>query len=486
MGSHARMLAALGAVLTLTMASAGSATAATSLVRVEGAGSWSTSADALVDRVAVEHPATPLEVVADGHTVSCAADSPAALLNAAVGASQWSGKPFETAPDSGVFDGLTLTAVRSVALPLTGTPGWSWVAFLGNRWTRDICNSHVTDGFEVLFYPLCDDVKSTKTDCYTGGPLLMRPSAGSTWFETQPVGIVDGLAPVSFSVIEIPVTKRDGTVGPQTSATNATVTTDQGKTGSTVGSPEVPAGTAVVRFDGYGNHWARANWTGRVPVRQDVCATDGMDGHCGTVKPDVNTTPSPFPDAPCITNGRDGNCGTIDTTGPPTHVTNIKQNQVFSRKGAPTKLTGTIDVDRSGLKDVQVRVTRVTTARVVVKPKPKKKTKKKKAARKSTLASASATKKKPAKKKNKVRYRTVKRCTYWSTDTLLFEKAKKCGARYGKWFVADVGDIPTTFSYAFEMRLPAGKYLLEVQSRDADGHPELAEPGRNVLTFTVK
>jgi hypothetical protein len=205
----------------------------------------------------------------------------------------------------------------------------------------------------------------------------------------------------------------------------------------------------------------------RPPARIPVCVTEGNDGFCGTTK--VNPPPEiPYDPSPCTTNGHDGFCGTTDTSGPVTHVSNIANKQVFKAKKSPGQVKGTIDVDPNGVGAVKLRLTRVLTTKVKVKVKAKRK---------------KGSKKKP---KTRYRYRTVKRCSAWSDDTLLFKTTKKCGAKYGTWWTADLSDLRNEFSYSFALKLPRGTYTLEVSATDEDGHLDAPTPGRNVLTFTVK
>jgi hypothetical protein len=189
-----------------------------------------------------------------------------------------------------------------------------------------------------------------------------------------------------------------------------------------------------------------------------------------------------------VHNGNDGRCGTPDERGPLTNVTNIKNRQVFRPKKGPTGIRGTTGVadDPAGLKEVKLRLTRLLTQ--MVKVKPKKPKKKKRSARKSSAHAAAAAHvaAKKKKKKKKVRYRTVKRCFYWDEDTLLLERAKRCGTAGGKWWTADVSDLRDTFKADFALRLPKGTYTLEVQSADEDGRIDPPEPGRNVIRFVVK
>lgn len=475
MGSHARMLAALCAALVVPLAAAAAPAGAMSLtVRAETNGY-----DVMTPFLA----RTALTLPTGGPTVDggCASDSAVAALRQVLPTSTDLG----VTPDAPTSPATTtVTQIKGVpmsTLPGPDAGGPTWVVYYGGEPLPDICSSLPMGGSEVLAYLQC----GTPTDavptpvapnpatnpCFTGRPLTIQPKGGNL-YDVNPFGTSGQLAAI-ITRYKLPGDPFSG--GP---AMSADVTTDEGA--HFTPSQEWPAdGTTYISFTNRGEHPVVATETvsvsvsGKVktfkmvPDRMRACVSEGSDGYCGStyVPPPDNPLTGADPQPPCETNGHDGHCGTVDTSGPPTTVTNINNKAVFSKKRSPTKLAGKIAVDESGVKQVLVRLTRVVTTKVVVKHK---KTKKK------------------AKKKPKVRYRTIKHCTYWSDRTLLFEKAKKCGATYGTWFPAEVTDIPTDFSYSFEMHLPAGTYVLEVEAYDVDGHPEDVTPGRNVLTFTVR
>jgi hypothetical protein len=330
----------------------------------------------------------------------------------------------------------------------------------------------VPDGSEVLVFPSCTAPPANPNLCFTGGPLYIKVSGG-TPYPTQPSAVGGNRTFVSIGVVEDVFNPNTGatTIGP---STDSLVSTDEGGPAVMSNDPE-RLGIAFVRFTEWGNHAIRATETGKVPGRANVCATDGQDGFCGTSKPDFNAfVVEQFPST-CATNGHDGFCGTTDTSGPVTHVTNITHKRTFKKKKGPGQLAGTIDVDPNGVKDVQVRLTRVTKGRVAIKAKKKK--------RSSSKAKSRAVTAK-AKKKPKKRYKTVKRCTAWDDSTALLEPAK-CGTKYGKWFPAELNDLRNGFTYTFGMTMPNGSYTLEVLAADENGAKDVAAPGRNVLTFTV-
>jgi hypothetical protein len=287
----------------------------------------------------------------------------------------------------------------------------------------------------------------------------MRINQGGTPYPTSPTVVGGNLTPVSIWVIE------DDYNAPANTTTKVGVPFTDGSVATDEGGKPAPTndslhtGMAVVSFTNWGDHAIRATGAGRVPARGNVCTSDGQDGFCGTVKPDFN--PFVEPPSPCATNGHDGLCGTIDTLGPATHVTNITDKKVFKTKKGPGQVKGTIDTDPNGVGGVRLRLTRVTTSKVLIKAKKSK-----------------------SNKKAKKRYKTVKRCTTWNDATALLATAK-CGTKYGKWFKADLNDLRNEFSYSFAMTLPKGTYTLEVSATDEDGHLDPPTSGRNVLTFAV-
>lgn len=442
---YARMLVLLVAVAGTAMTAQAAVAAADVLVRVEAMPPRA-SPNPLLTRKAV-NPTGPLTKTAGSPT--CAADSPAAALDAAVGRTGWDGT-FD--PVTGKLSITTILGVAAPTPPADPTAQWRWVAYADQAPVADPCTDKVPPGAEALFFPQCTDRTKPSSTCYTGGVLYGLVGDTGPLYPISPVIVPYYNAPVAVYAR----LAEDGKIGP---TIKATATSDEGYVGST--QDERGFGVASMRFSSGGPHTLTVTQPGKVPVSVPVCATDGGDGFCGS--PKTQPPPQiPYGDSPCETNGRDGNCGTIDTSGPVTNVTNITQNQGFKKKKAPGQVKGTIALDPASVKDVMLRVTRVSTQRVRVKAKKPKK----------------------GQKKPKSRYKTIKRCTVWDDASALFEAAH-CGAKYAKWFPADLDDLVRNFSYDFALTLPPGKYLLEVMSHDLDGHPDDVVVGRTVLTFTV-
>jgi hypothetical protein len=464
MGRSARMLIAVPVALVATLSvAAASAPAAFVKVRVET--NTANVVHGFVDRTPVTIPANaPAFQIPDDsaatppETHACPAASPLGAImsvpNLQVSAT------YLTATSS-----FALTKVKSFPGTFaTKPPTWEiWVG--GKKETGDLCRPLTGDDEfrEVLAFLRCDPLNSAprpNENCFpaTYNPLKLRIDTVGDWAPIETY-VTQGAVKVQV------MTAESG--GGQHPTTTATVGTDENIREVQV-DQRFQDGTASVPFTNPGDHIVYARDAFGIPDRISVCSSNGADGFCGNpYKPPPDFTP---PDGPCDTNGHDGRCGTVDTTGPPVEVNNIKQNQVFKPKKGPTGVNGITNfaIDPNGLRDVQLRLTRVVTQKVKVKPKKKKR------------------KGKASKRRPKVRYRKVKSCTYWSDATLLFERAKRCGAAGGRWFQADLSDLRDTFTYDFALRLPKGTYLLEVQAADENGSLDPPTPGRNVLKFVVK
>jgi hypothetical protein len=442
MSHHARMLAGLAAALLTVLITTSPAAAFPSVVRVETKQRSSLDSGAFVNRVAVDTPGdvTIADAAGVAQPQSCSAGSPVAALIAAVGAAQ-----VETTYDAGAHT-WTVTSInglrRPAAVPPAG-PAWTWRPYVDQSPIPgdEVCTSAMRPGVEVLFYQACG---SKGSGCYPGTPLYLRVRDGG------PYDIAPQTVPGRGAPVTVHVTADQGPTG-------ANVSTDEGLQSTALATGVLPGETGV-SFQAFGAHTiiATKGDGSRAPARLAVCVSEGNDGFCGSTR-FVPPAEIPYAPSPCATNGHDGFCGTTDTSGPIAHITNIAQKQVFKKKKGPGQLKGTIETDPNGVKDVKLRLTRVSTSRVLVKAKKKAKAKK--------------------------RYRTVKRCSAWDDSTALLETAP-CGKK-GKWFEGELSDLRDSFTYGFAMTLPAGTYTLEVLATDENGYPDVAMPGRSVLTFTV-
>jgi hypothetical protein len=466
MGRSARMLIMLVVALVAAF-SVAAASASATFVKVRVETNTSNSVHGLVDRtpVTIAANAPDLQIPDDSVAVppdpqpthACPAASPlgAVLSVPNVPASA----KYLTATHA-----FTLAKVKS--LPgtfLTKQPTWEiWVG--GRKETGDLCRPLTADDDfrEVLAVLRCEPsltAPRANEFCFPAGynPLKLRIDIVGDWAPIETY-VTQGAVKVQVVVAE--------SGGAQHPSSTASVGTDENIKPVLV-DQRFQDGTASIPFTAPGDHVVYATDNFAIPDRIPVCSSNGADGFCGNpFKPPPDFDPTP---GPCDTNGADGRCGTIDTTGPPVEVNNIKQGQVFRTKKGPTGVNGITNfgLDPNGLRDVRVRLTRTVVQKVKIKPKKKKKGK-------------------ASKKKAKVRYRKTKVCTYWNDGTLLFQRAKRCGAAGGQWFQTDLSDLRDTFKYDFALRLPKGTYLLEVQSADENGSLDPPTPGRNILKFVVK
>lgn len=453
-GAGARLIGLVVAVLAVfaTASEAADATSVTFRVEVPK------TSQSFMPRRAVDLDAAKSVTVGG---VSCDAGTAIAVLNAATDGQWRATKTTTSSSDLGVAQIGTALDVENVAVPAGSFP--TWVAYVDGEYAPHPCTTPVPENTEVLFYPQCQPGKNLSL-CFGGGPLYLRFQGQSRY----PVGTT-----LVGSGVAIGVVATEGQAGVSAlpvPVNDATLSVpDEGTSFSTYNPTGVGLGS--FRLAGAGDHTVVLSKGNDVPDRAAVCATNGADGYCGTTLPtalpfDVNQYP-----ADCTTNGHDGLCGTTDTSGPGIEFTGLTNGQVFAHKSRPKELDGTIDADPNGAKSVQMRLTRVVRVRVAIKHKKHKPKHKHKHTAKHTTrhraATATAKKHKHKKpKKHKIRYRTVKRCTYWSDATYLMEKAKHCGTQYGQWFAVDMDDPPTAWHYAFGMKLPPGTYTVEMQSKD--------------------
>jgi hypothetical protein len=465
MGHHARTLTAVIVVLAAALVAVSSAAAEPYVVRAETRDMNSIATGAFLPRTAVE--ATAVTITDEALTqppATCPATSPVAALVAAFGPTQ-----VKTLYTGGRWVVSKLKGYGPTFPAPPGTmPPWYWRIYVdqhsmdgGAGWAAgDVCAPppYSAGGSEVLAYQACGSIPGPTTQCYSASPLYMRIRDGGPY----------DLAPQTVPGRGAPVATKVFNDDPQIGTPSAALLGTDESTFTPVKVPAAPSplqGQGAYSFTEYGPHQviAVAENGSRPPARMAVCVSEGNDGFCGSTK--VQPPPEiPYDPSPCTTNGHDGFCGTIDTSGPITHVTNITQKRVFKPRKGPGQVKGTIETDPNGVQDVKLRLTRVLSVRVKVKAK----------------------KKKGSRKKPKARYKTVKRCSAWSDQTALLVTMKKCGAKYAKWWTADLSDLRNEFSYSFAMTLPRGTYTLEVLAADEDGHKDAPEPGRNVLTFTVR
>jgi hypothetical protein len=240
-----------------------------------------------------------------------------------------------------------------------------------------------------------DDAKTGDEDLFaygTGGETLLKLSGPSTAAPgaTVNVQVVDGSsgAPVSGATVDGHLSAADGTV-------------------------------IVGPYAERGDHALKATRDGAIRSNaHHVCVTDGSDGACGT------SQPAPAATSPA---GPDG-------TAPEGRIVGIPEQARFSTKSAPRELKGSVKADPSGLRWVQLRLTR----------------------------------------------RSHGRCWYFSGSRERFRST-----RCGRSFAFRIGD-KTDWSYLLPARLKPGRYVLDALAVDrANNHERLAR-GRNRIVFFVR
>ena len=372
-----KLLIVLAVLAPLTGASALAAGPADVTVRVEGSG------DTLLPRTAVHTTTTP--VVKDGNNAhSCTGTSVAGALEVATNGN-WSGS---------WFDGFGYSVEVILGESHVFGSGHYWGEFVNGAFGGGACPDELAQGDEVLFAP--------EPESGTGdNPMYLQAPA------TAQKG-----APFNVTVTE---KQPDASVHPVQGAAVGGATTDAN-------------GVAAVTLDA--TTGLRATHPGDIrTATETVCVHDGDDGSCGTTKPDV---PAP----PCVHDGDDGLCGTADHRPTYGFIKSIREHQHFRKGHGPRELQGTSDPDPSGLKDVQLRLTK----------------------------------------------RAGDSCSTFSATRLRFVHMKRCGARRGTWF--SIGS-KADWSYLLPKALGRGRYVLDLKTIDGAGNADdqLARTRNRVVFF---
>jgi hypothetical protein len=215
--------------------------------------------------------------------------------------------------------------------------------------------------------------------------------------------------------------------GPGTAAPGSTVTVRvvDGSSGAPVSGATVDGhstavdGTATVGpYAERGNHDLKATKDGAIRSnRLSVCVTDGSDGACGTTAPSGTVAPV-----------------TVDREPPEGRILGIAEQARFTTRSAPRELRGSVKADPSGLRWVQLRLTR----------------------------------------------RHHGRCWYFSGRRERF-RATECG----RSFAFRIGD-DADWSYLLPARLKRGRYVLDAIAVDGRNNRERLARGRNRIVFFVR
>ena len=187
--------------------------------------------------------------------------------------------------------------------------------------------------------------------------------------------------------------------------------------GATVSGGAAPAttdaaGHASVTVSAAGALTLRAAKTNFAGVDAGTCATTGVDGLCGTTIPP-------------------------DRAAPRAVIVGLVQHRRYRRTTAPQLLQGTVAPDPSGIRSVEIRVTR----------------------------------------------NDRRRCSYFSATTETWRKSRRCVATAGRWFA--VGDRQD-WSYQLPARLSRGRYVVDVRATDTKGNrDDTVRAGSSRFVFWV-
>ena len=386
---------AAGAFLALVLALP--ASAATVSVRVEG------STRTLVPQTSVTpSAAVVVDKTATGGTTCDGAKGGGALELATGG--DWGGTAFSFGQAVEVIKGES---------HVFGT-GAFWNLSVNNAPASvGICDYEPVEGDEILLYAACDGPPAP--GCFSEDPLDVRGPA------TAAPG-----APVTIAVDEY--TSPSGATPTKAPAAGATVA------GGGVTATTAADGTAAVTLTERGPVTLTATKNARVRDELNLCVTDGADGFCGTTAPGAATPPPPTGETPCQTSGDDGRCGTRDRRAPQATITGIREQQRFTRRGAPRELAATVADDPSGLQAVKLGLSRSSGGR----------------------------------------------CWVLSGKRAAFRRAR-CG-HHAVFGVGTASDV----SYLLPTRLPRGRYVLDVVAIDKAFNRDEPARGRNRGVFTVR
>jgi hypothetical protein len=292
--------------LAAAMALAAPASAANVTVRIEG------DTQTLLPRTAVT---TTTDPVGKPGQPTCSGTSALGALDRATGGN-WAG-PY----DAGFSTYSIETLMGETHNSATSSYWPFWINY--TYASMGVCGQQVQEGDELLFVPEC-----YAAGCTPASPLRLRG---------VPATVAPG-APVTVRVDEYsPPVFPDTTT---TSVPSAGATVTYGGATTTTGAD----GTAQLTFSASGPKSVQATKAGHVrSATESTCVTTGSDGACGS-QPGGGTPPP----------GQ----ATKDTTAPTATIAGLRDGQVFSRRGAPRTLRGTVSADPSGIKSIRLSILR--------------------------------------------------------------------------------------------------------------------------------
>ena len=394
-----------GGLLTIALAAPAFAGAvsspATVTVRIEGL------TETVVPRTSIT--TTDTDIVLDGVPAhSCSGFSGAGALEQAT-AGNWTG------PWSDAYQ-YSVATIKGVNYPFGAAyTGKYWSLYLnGYAASSGICGINLQQGDSLLIAAVNDSDANSVLDL-SGVPAKVAPGTPLT----------------------VGVTRFATSYGPAPDYLTENITEDaSGVTvaGGGISATTGPNGKAALTFTARGPVGIRASKSGEIrSATETVCVTDGADGFCGTTKPG---DPVPAP-APAVAASAPDVVAAVGSAGG-----SIGEQQHFKRGKSPRELSGTVDGEASGIKEIRVRLTR----------------------------------------------RNGKLCERYDGARERWVKMKRCGAENGTFF--SVGDR-TPWTYLLPQALTKGRYVFDTQVVDRAGNvtrgATRGKPGeaRNRVVFHV-
>lgn len=301
----------------------------------------------------------------------------------------------------------------------------------------------------------CDQIMQSGDELLVIVDVSPPPSYASTVFplKLRAPAIVEPGKPFTVNVDRyVPDNGTPGT-GIAEPAAGVTIATGAGEKADTNA-----AGTARLSLITPGEFALSAATAGTRALPLKVCATNGADGHCGTKVPPAD---APAAQAAAGQTVLPATVAVRDVAAPLARIAGIREQQRFARGKGPRELSGTVEADASGIRELRLRLTR------------------------RTQVSAPGR----VRVRGKVRSRLRTRCTRFDFVSERWKTMDRCGASRAP--LAAIGS-QASWSYLLPSRLPAGRYVLDIQAVDGAGNvtrgDRRGKPGdnRNRVVFHVR
>jgi hypothetical protein len=351
------------------------------------------------------------------------------------------GNPADTCPGTSaggaLYDatqGNWVVKHESLGYQIDGIQGLNFPPFSSNPdaywsfWMNDApeevgaCGQELSSGDDVVFFAQCD---AEGTDCPTS--------------KSAPEHFLTEAAPTTAQV-GTPVAVTIGSLSTETGKAEASLPGGVTVSAGSLSTAPNAQGVATLTFPSVGTYTVAAAASDSVPSDpHTVCVHNGNDGTCGTTVAECAADTSGCEACPADTSGCEGKVGKAFPPPPPlpdvARAGGVINGHVYSRRGAPRILEGSIEV-RFGdtLREVRIALERSVHHR----------------------------------------------CFAFSGRRGVFVRA---GCRATRFF--DVADT-TSFSYLLPARLPAGRYVYDVEAIDNSGHVTKLADGVSHVVFNVK